>query len=245
MHEHTEDYIVKRVVGAIKNGLYEIKQEMYGNTDRIKNSLPLRKLDKIASSIIKEFQIDEEFEEPVWRRGGHDRALLFNKKDKALYSFMSDKRFSELLSRKSIKRLHYLDILDEFNGKIKPDRSQLSLVDIIDKDEGKLLELKNQFLSLVQNEEPTKYITICHTVDGFRLCNVKAAITSKYLEVIEERDWSEFIDIDYSEAIFEDIPKNILDEEVKVTLKSNIPNPPNDPDGLNIPVKTEIDKRIE
>ncbi len=246
MHEHTEDYIKKRVVEAIKNGLYEAKQEMYGNTDRVRNSLPLRKLDKIANSIIREFQGEDAFEELLWRRGGYDITLLYNKQDKTLYSFMSDKRFAELLRRKIIKRFHYLDILDEFNGNLKPDRSQLSLFDdIVNKDEEKLLELKNQVLGLLHNDEPAKYITVCHTIEGFRLCYVKAVITSKYLEIIEENDWSNFIDNDYSETIFDDAPKNIFDEEVKVTLKTNLPKRSDNPDDLDIPVKTEKDKKLE
>ena len=83
----------------------------------------MRKLDKIANSIIREFQGEDAFE-----LGEGVYIALPNKQDKTLYSFMSDKRFAELLRRKIIKRFHYLDILDEFNGNLKPDRSQLSLL---------------------------------------------------------------------------------------------------------------------
>ncbi|MCX7759249.1 MAG: DUF5986 family protein [bacterium] len=246
MHEHTDDLIKKRIVSAIKNGLFEIKQEMYGNSDRVNNSLPSRKLDKVANSIIREFQDEDAFEEPLWRRGGYDILTLYNNRDRTLYSFMSDKRFSELLNRKNIKRLHYIDILDEFNGSLEPENSQLSLFDdIIRKDEEKLLGLKNQILNLLHNVEPLKYITVCHSIEGFRLCSVKAVITSKFLEVIEQKDWSEFIDIDYSEAIFDDVPKNMLDEDIKVTLKANLPNRHDDFGDLNIPIKVEKDKKLE
>jgi len=240
MHEQTDNTIRKRMVEGIKGGLYEIKQEMHGNTDKVTNSLPLRKLDKIANRLIREFQGYDTFEDFLCKRGGYNVLLLYNKEDKTIYSFMSDKRFAALLKRKNIKKLHYIDALLEYNTDFQPERAQLSIFDdVLNKDEEKLRELKTEITTLLHNDEPKKYITVCHTIDGFRLCNVKAVVTSKYLEVLDEKDWSEFIDIDYSESIFNDAPKNVLDGEVKVALKSKLPTPPVKPDDLEIPVKEE------
>jgi len=244
MEGKTEEYFEKKMVAAIKNGLFEIKQEMYGNTDRVNNSLPSRKLDKIANSIIKEFEDADVFEEPLWRRGGYDITMLYNKVNKTLYTFMSDKRFEELLKRKSISKLHYLDVLDEFNNNVDSQIGQISIFEEkLKKDNDKLVVLKNNLLNILHSNEPLKYVTICHNTDGFRLCNVHAIITSRNLDIIDDKDLSEFIDIDYSDIIYDDVPKNILDEEVKVTLKNNISNLPNDPDGIEIPVKQNIEKK--
>jgi hypothetical protein len=240
MHEQTDSVIKKRMVEAIKNGLYETKEEMRGKDDVVNNSLPYRKLDNIANSIIRKFHDDDIFRYVLCKRGWYIILFLYDKINKVLYSFFSEKRFNELINRKTISNLHYIDALVEFNDDLQTDRLQQVLdEDLSSKDEDKVQELKNKIITMLDNDEPQKYITVCHAIDDFRLCNVKAVITSKYLEVLEKNDWSEFIDIDYREAIFDDIPKHDLDDEVKVTLKTKLPSLPNFPDEIKIPVKAK------
>lgn len=59
-------------------------------------------------------------------------------------------------------------------------------------------------------------------MDKFRLVSVEAILTSEYLEVVDREDWSEFIEIDYSDISYE--PSNANDDfdELDISLKPNV-----------------------
>lgn len=245
MYERTDSSLEKRMVGAMRKGLYEAKEEKHRKIGIIDNAIYIEKSDSIANNLISEFQTDSDFKYVLCRRGRFTVLFLYNSVEKVIYSFLREHTFKELLKQSTINSSHYINTLIDFNPEF--DRIQMVIDEELfsrnDEYEVKVQELKAKIIAMLNGEEPKKYTTICYSIDSFRLCMVKAIVTSKYLEIIEEKDLSEYIGIDYNEAIFEDTSKNVLDDEVKVTPKQNLPNSTYNPDDLKIPVKSGKKKR--
>lgn len=245
MYEHTDSSIEKRMVGAIRKGLYEAKEEKQRKTGIIDNAIHIEKSDSIANNLINEFHEDIDFKYVLCPRGRCTVLFLYDTVQKIIYSFFREHTFRELLKQRTINSSHYINTLLDFN----PEFERIQMVideELFSRDneyEVKVQELKAKIITMLKGEEPKKYTTICYSIDGFRLCMVKSIVTSKYLEIIDENDLSEYIGIDYNDAIFEDTPRNVLDDEVKVTLKPDLPNPPNNQNDFRIPVKGETDKQ--
>jgi hypothetical protein len=232
--------IKEKFVSSIKNGLYET-QSKYSNYKRINNAKHFVKMDDIANSVIDAFESNPDFNVIIFPRGPYKLVLVYDTVNDILYSLMSTKRFQGLLDRKDHSHVHYLDALVNFNDKLEIDRHQLVIDDnFFEPNVEKINQIKDSLTMQLNGIQPGKYLTITFGMDGFRLLSVEAILTSEYLEVADREDWSELIEIDYSDLVYEDIEDNDDFDELDISIKPHITR--ND-DILEEHITPKIDKK--
>lgn len=223
MNNQFETYIKEQFVSAIKSGLNET-QTVYGNTNkRINNAKHFVKMDNIANCVIKSFEEEDRLKIITFQRGSYTVVLVYDTENYILYSLMSSKRFQELLDRKDHSHVHYLDALVNFNDKLDVERYQQVIDEsIFEQNINEIDKIKEKVINQINGIEPEKYITVSFSMDNFRLISVEAILTSEYLEVIDREDWSEFIEIDYSDISYEQSNTNADFDDLDISLKPNI-----------------------
>ncbi len=135
---------------------------------------------------------------------------------------MSLSKFKELMERKDYSHIHYFDVFVTLNKKLPINKKQLALFDNFhEPNKQKINNVKSQLIQMI-GREPKKYITIVFDIDGFRLLNVEAVLTSEYLEIAYKEDWSDFVEIDYNELIYEDEEELDDSDELPISIKTHI-----------------------
>lgn len=223
MNNQFETYIKEQFVSAIKSGLYKT-QMVYGNTNRkINNAKHFVKMDNIANCVMEAFKEDERLEIITFQRGSYIVILVYDTERSILYSLMNSKRFNAILERKDHSQIHYLDALVNFNCKLDIERYQQVIDEsIFGQNINEIDKIKEKVVNQINGIEPEKYITVSFSMDRFRLLGVEAILTSEYLEVVDREDWSEFIEIDYSDISYEPSNENIDFDDLDISLKPNI-----------------------
>lgn len=139
---------------------------------------------------------------------------------------MSSSKIEELLNRKDHSHIHYWDVLVNFNDKLDLSRMQQVLDDsLVGQNKYKIDNIKDNIRTLLNGTVPSKYLTLAFTMKGFRLISVEAILTSEYLEVIDREDWSEFIEIDYSDISYDESYMSDDYDELDISLKQDIERP--------------------
>jgi len=218
-----ETYIKEQFVSAINSGLNETKTEYENANKKINNAIHFSKMDNIANCVINAFKEEDSLNIITFRRGFYTLVFVYDKVNDILYSLMNSKRFQEILNRKDHSHTHYLDVLVNFNDKLDVERYQQVIDEyIFEPNIHEIDKIKEKIINQINGIEPEKYITISFSMDKFRLVSVEAILTSKYLEVVDREDWSEFIEIDYSDISYE--PSNANDDfdELHISIRSNI-----------------------
>lgn len=218
-----DSYIKEKFVSSIKNGLSETQNMYYGRLKRISNAKHFVKMDEIVNSVIQTLEQDSDFQIITLKRGSYELVLFYHMDSDTLFSLMSLNRFQDLLNRKDYSHVHYLDALINFNDKLNYDRQQMVIDECYFEQESEKIEyIKEQVKNLLGGIEPGKYITIVFDMDNFRLVSVEAILTSEYLEVVEREDWSEFIEIDYSDIHYDEINAGEDTDELIISIKPNV-----------------------
>lgn len=217
------DTVLKeKFVSSIKNGLYET-QLKYSDHKKFNNAKHFVKMDDVANSISDVFDSNSEFDVIIFPRGPYKLALVYDKVDDILFSFMSTTRFQSLIDRNDHSHVHYLDALVNFNNKLEIDRMQLVLDEnFFEPNVEKINQIKDDLRMRLNGIEPESYITIVFGMNGFRLISVQAVLTSEYLEVVDREDWSEFIEIDYSDLNYEDATDSEENDQLDISIKPHI-----------------------
>lgn len=101
------------------------------------------------------------------------------------------------------------------------DRQQQTLFQgmewIIDQNE----KIKDRVREIIEEDGNIEYITVLYNIQGYRLLKVNEVKLSQYAEIIEDRDLSDYIKVDY-EDIYED--ENMAKEEIFGELEFNLKN---------------------
>jgi hypothetical protein len=238
--ENVDERIKEKFVAAIKDGLNETKLEYQIKQKEINNAIHFDKMDNIANSLIRAFKLESNLRIIKLKRGTYNIVLIFDSENKTLFSALSDKRFDTLSKRKDHTKTHYLDALVDFNISMEFERIQQVLDEsIFEKNNDEVSKIKQQVIELLNGAIPERYIIICFDMEIFRLCSVEAVLTSEYLEVIERNDWSELIEIDYNDVIYEDINDMENNDELNISIKSEILDKIESSEDLVLPIKEE------
>lgn len=212
----------KKIVSAIQRGLTNTKIEIYSSNTLTNNRKHMEKWDNINTSLKKIFERQEKYSFIPLNRGFFTPILIYDNEEKILYTIMKSKNFTELLKRDSIKKIHYLDALLDYNLPHQKAPAQMSMFNrnsiFSDVAETQINDLKCDIESLLGSSEIKKYITIVIEFNGYTLTSVEAVLCSKWLEIIETDNWSELIT-----PLFDDIEENGKNEVVQdVEIKSKI-----------------------
>ena len=225
--DNSHDIIIKqKFVSAIKSGLNETQGTYENNGKHINNARNFAKMDNIANSVFKAFDADINFKAVTLKRGSYIVALVYDKINGILYSLMTSSKLKELLDRKDHSHIHYWDGLVSFNGKLGFNRLQQVINEsLFEQDNSKIDKIKNEIKSFLNNTEPSKYLTIEFSMNNFRLISVEAVLASEHGEVMDREDWSEFIEIDYSDISYGESYMSDDYDDLEISLKQNIERP--------------------
>lgn len=226
MDNNYDSIIKQKFVSAIKSGLNETQSTYENNGKFVNNAKNFAKMDNIANSVIKSFDADINFNVVTFKRGSYVVALVYDTINGILYSLMSSSKLQELLDRKDHSHIHYWDALINFNNKLGFNRLQQVIDEsLFEQNDDKIHKIKDKIKTLLKGTEPSKYLTLEFSMDRFRLISVGVILTSEHWEVMDREDWSEFIEIDYSDISYEESYVSDDYEELEISLKHNVERP--------------------
>lgn len=216
------DFDKKGVISAIQKGLSNAQTEIYNSNTITENRKHMEKWDKINTCVYELFLENDRFSIIPLDRGLFELIMIFDNKEHTLFSIMKKDNFNKLLNRKSLSKAHYIDSMLDYNYLYQEVPMQMSIFDaenmFSESAERQIKDLQTTIESLLLTDTIKKYITVVVDFKGFTLTEVRAVLGSKWLEVIEADDWSEYIN-----PSFDDIEDNGKRDYVQSTdLKSKI-----------------------
>lgn len=245
MIENINDRIKQKFVTAIKDGLNETKLKAQIEHKEINNAIHFEKMDNIANSLINALRSEPNFRIVKLIRGSYVIVLIFDTADKILFSTLSDGRFKTLLNRQNHSKTHYWDALIDFNESIGFERVQQVIDESCFEKNEEINRIKQQITDLLDGQIPEKYVTVCFGMEMFRLCSVEAILTSEHFEIIERSDWSDIIEIDYNDIMYDDdLNSKDEGESLEISVKSDILNRNNSSEEIVLPIKKETKENI-
>lgn len=214
----------KRFVAGIKNGLSQTETTYANKAKPIDNSKHFVKMDNIANNVISQFESDVNFTVvKSFKRGSYTIVLIYDKINGILYSIMTTSKYKALMNRKKLNHTHFFDALIDFNDELDIERQQLVIDErLFDKDNSKIDEIKEKIKTFLDGIKPTEYLSIVANMNGFKLTGVEAVLTSEYLEKIDTDDWSEYIEIDYSDISYDEAYMSSDFYDLEISLKVDI-----------------------
>ena len=218
------DEFSKAIVEGIQQGLKNAKIAKKENADKFDNAERFRIIDKMMSSLYYKIGENEAFSVKEFYRYSYKLLLAYNREEHTLYSFMSEDRLTTLINSKNMKdKQNYIFALMKFNP---ADRQQVLLEgmeELMDEVIDEQSKIQERVREIIEEDGEIQYITVLYKKQGYSLLNVRAVKMSQYAEVLDSKDISDYIAVDYDE-IYEDTADNkeeIL-SEVEFNLKPEI-----------------------
>ena len=214
----------KIFVTAIQKGLTNARNEINASNTLTDNRKHMQKWDYIGTTVSKAFESQEKYSFIPLDRGLFKPIMIFDKEEKVLYTIIKKKNFDKLLNRKSVDKIHYIDALLDYNLTYQATPQQLSLFDMenmfSDNAVDKIHDLQTNIETILCSDEINKYITIVIDFNNYILTDVNAVLCSKWLEIIDENNWSEFITPSYDDI--EDNGKGNFVHETEIKSKISL-----------------------
>ena len=174
--------------------------------------------------------------------------IIFEKTTRCIFTFMREKRFSELQKRQhSRARMHYLDMLTrQFNKELLADQNQMSLFTHRFSDEDRLSELVQLLLlDLGGDAEVVRnHVLVLFDTVGYQLSYIRAVKVTPNLEVAQnsEYDWTKYISANESNVVEKvahpEAPENQPNRGLSLKPKAMVRK-------KNKPIEKKADKEIK
>lgn len=212
----------KVIISAIQRGLSNAQTEIYNSNTITENRKHMEKWDKINTCVYDLFYENDRFTITPLDRGLFKLLMIFDNKEHTLFTIIKKDNFNKLLNRKTLSKAHYIDSMFDYNYLYQKNPMQISIFDaenmFSEGAERQIKDLQTTIENLLLTDSIKKYITIVVDFKGFTLTEVHAVLGSKWLEIIETDDWSEYIN-----PSFDDIEDNGRRDYVQSSdLKSKI-----------------------
>lgn len=221
MHQSVPNGIKMKIVQAVKTGLNDTQVRTAGM--RFKRSIHFLKMDLIADEAVRLLEAETDFKLIQLPRGGYPVLLMYYIPTGTIYSIMSKSRFKTLINRRDFSRVHYFDALVDFNDNLEFYQHQLVIDDeLCIRDREELDSIKNQVRDLLGGNEPQNYVTVEIDMNWLTLVGVEAILTSEYIEVLSSENWSEFIEIDYSDLEYSGVVEVDDNDDLGITLRPEV-----------------------
>lgn len=222
----SEKQLKELFVKGIKDGLSDALADAHSKRGQFHNARNFDKIDSIMNNIIKKLDKNKDIKCLVLPRGGYEVLLVFDHNDMQLYSFMSERRFKEIYN-KIDESIHYIHGLVKYNEGY--ERQQTIMDESIFSDKNnKLQSLTRLIDDVLVDKKPNKYYTVVFHMNGYDLLGVKCILTSEYMEIVSEENWSELINIDYGDINYNDYNAFMSEYDLGITLKTNYISDEND-----------------
>lgn len=205
MHSNTISFspdLISKVVRCVEDAVGDdIQADIQRNDLQTRNSVPSRIWDLLNTNIIKALDT-EDCTIARAHRGPWEMLVIFEKSSQCIFTFMREKRFSELRKRqRQRKRMHYIDMLTlQFNQNLLADQQQLCLIPHEFSDEERLAELVQVLLQDLGSDVNIvrHHVLVLFDTVGYRLTNIRAVMVTPSLDIAQgsEQDWSKYINAD-------------------------------------------------
>ncbi len=209
---HTNDMnfpveLVRKIVHCVEDSVGDdIREDIQRNELRTMNSVPSRIWDLLNTNLYQTLEAAE-CTIATAHRGPWEMIIIFEKTTRCIFTFMREKRFSEL-QRKQRSRIHmhYIDILTlQFNKDLLADRQQLSFLPHHFTDEENLAELVQGMLHDLGSDVSIvrHHVLVLFDTAGYQLTHIRAIKVTPNLDVAQgsEQDWSEYITVSESSIV--------------------------------------------
>lgn len=199
--------LVTKIIHCVEDAVGDdILADIQLNELRTMNSVPSRIWDLLNTSLIKTLET-KECTVATAHRGPWEMVIIFEKTTKCIFTFMREKRFSEL-QRKQRSRLHmhYLDMLAlQFNKELLADQQQLALFPHNFSDIGEVAELVQRMLHDLESDVSIvrHHVLVLFDTTGYQLTHIRAVKVTPNLDVARgcEQDWSKYISASGSSVV--------------------------------------------
>ena len=199
--------LTTKIVHCVEDAVGDdILTDVQQNDLRTTNSVPSRIWDLLNSNLIKRLET-EECTIASTHRGPWQMLIIFEETTRCIFTFMREKRFSELQKRQhSRARMHYLDMLTrQFNKELLADQNQMSLFTHQFSDEDRLSELVQLLLlDLGGDAEVVRnHVLVLFDTVGYQLSHIRAVKVTPNLEIAQnsECDWTKYISANASNVV--------------------------------------------
>lgn len=228
----------KTIVEGIQHGLKMAEIAKRENADKFDNAERFRIIDKMMSSLYYKIGEDKSFEVKEFYRYGYKLLLAYNRETHTLYSFMSEDRLATLInSDNSDDKQNYIFSLIKFN----PDDRQQMFLSEMDATSVEQDKIQERIREIIEEDGQIQYVTVLYKKQGYRLLRVRAVKLSQYAEVIESKDLSDYITVDY-EDIYASTDEN--KEEFVADLDFNFkPNVLSESENLDVKLDKDNNDR--
>ncbi|MFI3174579.1 MAG: DUF5986 family protein [Bacillota bacterium] len=192
--------IVKAISEVVGDGIQEIMNGL-----ETTNSESALFWDLLNTELVKAFATGDCMAYKV-KRGPWQMILLYEKESKCLFSIMREQRFKEIVAERPKRRkMSYLDMLTHtFNSDLQSQSTQLSLFS-----DAPLKKFEDEHLLKIQVEKLTKeiqedsaviqrYVLVLFDAKDYQLKSVRATMVDSNLNVVSEKKWTEYIDVQES-----------------------------------------------
>lgn len=207
MHSNTISFspdLISKVVRCVEDAIGDdIQADIQRNDLQTRNSVPSRIWDLLNTNIIKALDT-EDCTIARAHRGPWEMLVIFEKSSQCIFTFMREKRFTELRKRqRQRERMHYIDMMTlQFNQNLLADQQQLCLIPHKFSDEERLAELVQTLLQDLGSDVNIvrHHVLVLFDTVGYRLTNIRAVMVTPSLDIAQgsEQDWSKYINADES-----------------------------------------------
>lgn len=202
------EVVLQGILDGYTDDLELIKLEH--NLETFSSKYPLAR-DLANSNIINSLDRDR-YVFPRFKRGAHEFILIYDKKEKVIYSIMKEKTFKTLKISPNGNKIHYLEALGLINYERTPLTSQLMLFD----DEHRMnntKELLEKLLSSEILEEAKVHNLIIFDIKNNEMKSVKSIQLNSNLDIISYESWNDYIPVKYEDIGLSNIELDEDDDE--------------------------------
>lgn len=221
MHTNNTSFppkLVAEIVRCVEDAVGDdIRADIQQNDLQTKNSVPSRIWDLLNTNIIKTLDTMDCTIAKA-HRGPWEMLVVFEKTTQCIFTFMREKRFSELQKRqRTRRRMHYIDMLThQFNSKLISDQQQTTLYPHTFSDKDRLAELVTALLRDLEGDAEIvrHHVLVLFDTVGYHLTSIRAVMVTPTLDIAQnsEHDWSQYISANEStvieKVVHPDAPEN-------------------------------------
>ena len=197
----------EKFASAIKDAVGDdIKEDIKINRLVTHNGDSRRIWDFINRNLSKVYNIDECVANPT-KRGPWEMLPVFDKNTGILMTVMRESRFKELGRNKGKRKtIHYMDAFaSTLNPNLLPSNGEQELFSISESND-RIEEKKKIVENILQDLGASlsivkRYVLILFESRGFDLISLRACIINSRLEVVDQDDWSSYIDVSESNVV--------------------------------------------
>lgn len=191
--------VIAKIVRCVEYAVGDdIREDIQRNHLQTRNSVPSRIWDLLNTNIIKTLNTAECTIAKA-HRGPWEMLVIFEKTSQCIFTFMREKRFSEIQKRQRTRsNMHYVDMLaKQFNQNLLADCRQLSFLPHTFSDEDRLAELVQTMLSDLSEDVDIvrNHVLVLFDTIGFQLTHIRAVMVTPSLDIASGCDdnWSNYI----------------------------------------------------